>query len=191
MNEHINNVCKSSFFQLRHISKIRKYLSLNTTQILAHAFVTSKLDNCNSLYYGLPKGLIQKLQRVQNATARLVTCTRKYEHITPVLCELHWLPVEQRVVFKVLLLTFKAQHGLAPAYLSDILEHYKPARCLRSSSGHLLRVPTSNLRSYGDRAFSVAAPSLWNKLPSDVRSCESLSTFKNKLKTHLFRIAFQ
>ena len=84
-------------------------------------FVTSKLDNCNSLLAGLPQYLLDKVQRVQNAAARLVSCTRKYDRISPVLKELHWLPVKQRIVFKILLLTYKALNALAPRYISDFL----------------------------------------------------------------------
>ena len=122
--EHVNSVCKSSFYQLRRIVKIRKYLSLKTTQTLVHAFITSKIDNCNSLLFGIPTHLLKKLQYVQNAAARVITGSRKFDHITPVLKELHWLPVEQRIVFKVLLITFKALHGLAPRYISDIIDQY-------------------------------------------------------------------
>ena len=188
MSKHINNVCKSSFYHLRRLFKIRKYLDLKTTKILVHAFVTSKLDHCNSLYLyvGISKTLVCKLQNVQNAAARLVTYTKKHEHITPALYELHWLPVKQRIIFKLLLLTFKSLHGSAPQYLKELLQVYTPKRCLRSTTKHLLTVPSSNCISYGDRAFSVAAPKSWNKLPADVRACTSLAVFKNRLKTHLF-----
>ena len=84
-NEHVASICKSSFYHLRNISSIRKYLSSTTTEILVHAFVSSKLDYCNSLLYGVPNYLTKKLQRVQNAAARLITLSRKHEHITPML----------------------------------------------------------------------------------------------------------
>ena len=190
MVDHINTVCKSSFYYLHRISKIRRYLDMETTKILVHAFITSKLDNCNSLYYGLPKSLIKKLQRIQNAAAKLVMCAKKYDHVSPLLFSLHWLPVEQRISFKVLLLTYKSLHNLAPKYLKELLIPYTPQRCLRSSSGTLLTVVPSNMKSYGDRAFSVAAPIMWNKLPGILKSSTTLDIFKSKLKTHLFSIAF-
>ena len=93
LKPHITNVCKSSFYHLRNISRIRKYLSREATETVVHAFVTSKLDYCNSLLYALPKFLIAKLQSVQNSAARLVCKTRKFDHVTPTLVELHWLPI--------------------------------------------------------------------------------------------------
>ena len=137
--EHIASICKSSFYHLRNISNIRKYLSSTTTEILVHAFVSSKLDHCNSLLYGLPNCLIKKLQHVQNAAARLITLSRKHEHITPILLNLHWLPVNYRIIFKILLITYKALNDLAPTYVRDLLTPYTPPRQLRSSSTtHLL-----------------------------------------------------
>ena len=102
----INSVCKGAFYHLRNIARIRKFLTPKSTEILVHAFISSKLDYCNSLFNGVPKFQLQKLQHVQNAAARLITQSCKYDHITPVLINLHWLPVEYRVKFKLLLLTF-------------------------------------------------------------------------------------
>ena len=110
MLPHVNNVCTSAFYHLCTISRIRKYLSTQTTEIPIHAFVTSKLDHCNSLLYNVPKNVIKKLQSVQNAAAILITRSREYHHITPILLDLHRLPFSERVKFKILLLTFKALH---------------------------------------------------------------------------------
>jgi len=110
MLPHISSICKSASYHLRNISRIRKFLSTKTTEILVHAFVSSKLDHCNSLLYNVPKCALKKLQSVQNAAARLITCSRKYDHITPILKELHWLPISKRIKFKIMLLTFKARH---------------------------------------------------------------------------------
>ena len=184
---HVNNVCKSAFYHLRTISHIRKYFSRQTTEILIHAFVTSKLDHCNSLLYNVPKNVIKKLQSVQNAAARLITRSRKCDHITPILLDLHWLPVSERIKFKILLLTFKALHQQSPTYIQDLITRYLPSRSLRSSSTLSLNPVSFNLTTYGSRAFSISAPELWNKLPDDIRSCENLSLFKHKLKTHLFK----
>ena len=97
MLPHISSIFKSACYHLRNISRIRKFLSTNTTEILVHAFASSKLEHCNSLLYNVPKCALKKLQSVQNAAARLITCSRKYDHITPILKELHWLPVSQRI----------------------------------------------------------------------------------------------
>ena len=101
MLRHVNNVCKSAFYHLRTISSIRKYLSTQTTEILIHAFVTSKLGHYNSLLYNVPKNFIKKLQSVQNVATRLITRSRKCDHITPILFDLHWLPVSERIKFKI------------------------------------------------------------------------------------------
>ena len=191
MLPHVNSVCKSAFHHLRNISRIRKLLSTTTTETLVHAFITSKLDHCNSLL-NVPKYVIKKLQSVQNAAARLITGSRKYDHITPILFELHWLPVSERIKFKIILLTHKALHQQSPIYIQDLIRRYTTSRTLRSSSDafRLCHV-YHNLKSYGSRAFAVSAPELWDKLPIDIRNCDNLNVFKRKLKTHLFSNYFK
>jgi hypothetical protein len=114
MEQHVRNVCRIAYWQLKNISRLRHFLDRVSLESVVHAFVTSKLDYCNSLLIGLPYSLLNRLQRIQNTAARIITATPKYEHITPVLRELHWLSVEKRVVFKILLLVFKAIHKIAP-----------------------------------------------------------------------------
>ena len=114
MLSHVNNICSSSFYYIYNRRRIRKYLFHQTAISLIHAFITSKLDYYNSLLYGLSTVHINKLQRVQNAVARLVTTTSRICHITPILKDLHWLPIKYRTEFKIVLLTFKCLHGLAP-----------------------------------------------------------------------------
>ena len=123
---------------------------------------------------------------VQNSAARLLTNTRKRDHITPILAALHWLPVSYRIDFKILLITFKALHGLAPVYIADLLEPHKPVRSLRSSDKALLDPPNTSCVTRGDRAFAARAPLLWNALPLNLRLAESVSSFKSLLKTHLY-----
>ena len=190
LDKHVSSVCKSALFHLWNIAKIRMYLTSDSTKTLVYAYVTCRLDNCNSLLLGSPKYMIQKLQRVQNCAARLVAGQPRAAHIRPVLKELHWLPVEQRITFKVLLLTFKALNNLAPPYLSQLIVPYNPTRNLRSAGKHLLEVPNVRLKSYGDRAFSVAAPKRWNEIPLDIKLSRSVDVFKSRLKTYLFRLAF-
>ena len=119
---------------IRKIGQIRHYLDDDTTLRLVHAFVTSRLDSCNSLLYGLPDKELSKVQRVQNTAARLVSCLPRSHHVTPVLMKLHWLPVKMRTIYKILLLTFKAQIGKSPVYLSELVHQYAPTRSLRSST---------------------------------------------------------
>ena len=170
MLPHANNVCKSAFYHRRTITCIRKYLSMQTTDILIHAFLTSKLDHWNSLPYNVPKNVIKQLQLVQHAAGRQITCARKCDYITPILFDLHWLPVSEQVNFKILLLTFKALHQQSPTYIQDLITRYLPSRSLRSPSTLSLNPVSFNLKTYGSRAFAVPAPELWNKLPDDIRS---------------------
>ena len=159
---------------------------------LIHAYITSRLDYRNGLLHGLPTNLVAKLQSILNTAARLVTKTRKYEHISPVMINLHWLPIQYRIKFKLLLLIYKSLHGLAPSYLTDKLS-IRPNKGLRSDNQLLLNVPVSTLRLqfYGDRAFSVAGPTLWNALPKNIRLCATLAAFKTSLKTFLFKKAYE
>ena len=118
-----------------------------------------------SLLYGLPNYLIQRLQHVMNAAAKLITCKRKLDNVTPLLIKLHWLPVRQRIVFKIFLYTFKALHGVTPTYLAELISPYVPRRALRSTDQLLLEQPMHELKSVGLTAFSVCMPYLWNSLP--------------------------
>ena len=184
---HINETCKKATNAIRSIGRIRKYITKENLKLLVNALVISRLDYCNSILYGLPKQDLDKLQRIQNTAARLITGTKRYEHIKPALRELHWLPVESRIIFKISLITFKIIHGLCPAYLSSLLQLYQPQRSLRSSSKLLFTVSTVNTATYGERAFSFSAPILWNNLPDPIKNTTSLSSFKSALKTFLFR----
>ncbi|KAF7669095.1 hypothetical protein LDENG_00249980, partial [Lucifuga dentata] len=145
----------------------------------------------NVLFSGLPNYAIRNLQLVQNAAARILTKTQKYDHITPILASLHWLPVQARADFKVLLLTYNALHGLAPPYLSELLiPYYTPAHPFRSLHAGLLFIPSFNKKSVGFRAFSYHAPYLWNELPLHVKEASSAEILKSKLKTHLYSLHY-
>ncbi len=165
-------------------------LPVSDTEKLVHAFMTSRLDYCNALLGGCPASSINKLQVVQNAAARVLTRSRKYDHITPILQSLHWLPIKFRISYKILLLAYKALNGLAPAYLTSLLSRYNPSRSLRSQNSGLLVVPRIAKSTKGGRAFSYLAPKLWNSLPDNIRGSDTLSLFKSRLKTHLFSQAF-
>jgi len=176
LTSHVNTICKAAFLAIRNIGTIRGCLDKSATERLVHAFITSRL----------PSRLIDKLQWIQNTAARIVTRTKRSDHISPVLKDLHWLPVRLRINFKILLLTYKSLHGLAPLYLSELIQPYKPTRSLRSQSKHLLVKTKTKLVNFGDRAFSAAAAVLWNDLPTKVKEADSLERFKNLLKTYLF-----
>jgi len=187
MDKHVTNICRSCLFHLWNIGSVRHMLSDEATAQLIHSLVSSRMDFCNSLLYGLPDCAINRIQRVQNIAARILTLTPKASHITPVLKDLHWLPIRSRILFIILLLTYRAVHKLAPEYLCDLLAQYSPHRSLRSSRQLLLREPRTKLKTYGDRSFQAAGTREWNKLPLGIREATSLSNFKHKLKTHLFK----
>ena len=173
--------------------RIRKYLFRRSTEMLIHAFVSSRVDYCNSLLYGLPAYQLNKLQRVQNAAARLIFLESKYCHVRPLLYNLHWLPVKFRIDFKILLLTYKAINGLAPFYLQELISLKEACKYkLRSDCDGLLLNPVKfkTLTTLGDRSFAAAAPQLWNSLPYSIRSSPSVASFKKTLKTFLFQKAF-
>lgn len=190
LDEQINSVVRSSFCRLRLLSKVKPFLSFNDFVRLIHVFISSLLDYCNALYVGVNQASLSCLQLVQNAAARLLTRTRKREHILPILSSLHWLPFRFRIDFTVLLFAYKSLNGLAPTYLSDLIQLHVPSRSLRSADHMLLTFPRVRLKHRGDRAFAVAAPKLWNSLPLSVRMAPNLSAFKTSLKTYFYSLAF-
>ena len=151
---------------------------------------TSRIDYCNSLLYGQPKCILQRLQSVLNSAARLIHLSSRCEHVTSLLIQLHWLPIEHRITFKIAVITFKALHGSARDCITELIKPCTPSRSLRSSNKLLLFKPRFNLLTYGGRSFTMAAPSVWNSLPLELRSCCSLSSFKSKLKTLLFKASY-
>ncbi|XP_030645138.1 uncharacterized protein LOC115825445, partial [Chanos chanos] len=187
---HIAAVTRSCRFALYNIRRIRPFLTQQATQLLVQALVISRLDYCNVLLAGLPACAIRPLQLVQNAAARLVFNLPKHSHVTPLLTALHWLPVAARIQFKTLVLAYQATRGSAPSYLQSLIMPYTPTRTLRSTSSGQLTVPSlrePGSRSSRPRLFSAIAPRWWNDLPHAVKTAESLTIFRRKLKTHLFR----
>ena len=188
---HVQRLCQTAMTHLMNIADIRRCLSHDVAEKLIHAFVTSWLNYSNGLLFGMSAASLRKLQHVQNTAPRILTGSRKYDHITPVLPQLHWLRVEYRVQYKILLLvTYKALQGQAPSYIKDLLQFCTTGRTLRSSARDDLYIPQTKLRTYGDRAFSAAAPNLWNSLPLGLRQSPSTALLKKQLKAHLFRLDF-
>ncbi|XP_062824300.1 uncharacterized protein LOC134295487 [Anolis carolinensis] len=189
----VSAISRTAFFHLRQARGLALYLSRDDLATVIQAMVISRLDYCNALYIGLPLSVIRKLKLVQNAAARLLAGALMRCHITPILLQLYWLPIEHWIAFKVMVLTFKALHGLGPMYLRDRLTPYQPQRSLRSEDQDPLEVPsfkTLRLTATRRRAFTSVAPSLWNTLPPEVRALRDLSVFHRACKTYLFRQAF-
>ena len=189
MKEQISSICRSTHCHLRNIGSIRKYLTQDACVTLVHSLVSSRIDYCNALLSKLPDTSLNRLQRVLNTAARIVSLRPKHHHITPVLYSLHWLPIQQRIEFKVLLFVFKSVHQIAPSYLCELMIPYEPKRSLRSSEKLLLDYDTPASK-YGERAFSIYGPTLWNLLPVDIRLTKTVDLFKNRIKTFLFKEAF-
>ncbi|KAG1925807.1 hypothetical protein F2P79_025291 [Pimephales promelas] len=179
-DSHVTTICKTAFFHLRNISKLRPSLSLSAAEKLVHAFVSSRLDYCNALLIGIPGRSLQKLQYVQNSAARVLMGVRKHEHITPILRSLHWLPIQSHIEYKVLLQTHHCLHGVAPTYLTELLTPISSTRT-RSGQQHRLVMPRTRLKTMGDRAFQVAAPCLWNALPDHLRAPQTHSSRESPL----------
>ena len=175
---HITTTVSEGYNLIRNLAGIRKYISQDHLKTLVNAIVIAKADNCNSLYYGISAYDSRKLQMFQNSCARLIYGKKKFEHVSGILRELHWLPSEARTYFKILCYVFKCLHGLAPTYLMDLI-------VIRRQHNLTLTVPRSNSQ-YGDRAFSRAGPRLWNALPLELRLVDSLESFKSQLKHILF-----
>ena len=191
MLDQVSSVCKASYASLHSLGRIRKYLNDDSFKTLVHAFITCKIDNFNSLLSGVPKYAIHKLQMVLNNAARLITRQDRTQHITNTLIELHWLPIDARIDFKILLFTYKALNDLGPEYISNILHFKQHKRDTRSSSDFLLLDPPKTLfKTMGDRAFAFNAVKQWNVLPLDLRSSPTLSVFKKNLKTYLFKRSY-
>ena len=176
MRQQIISIVRICNYQLRILWSIRRFLDIEAAKTLAMCLIISRLDYCNSLFYGLPDVLLDKLQKVQNSAARFVLKIRKSDHITPALKRLHWLPVRQRITFKVALITFKSLIGEGPSYLNDLLNMDTKERDTRSRNR--LKVPRTKLKSAGDRSFSVAAPTVWNSLPFHVTNSISVPVFE-------------
>ena len=191
MATQVANIARSSNFQLVNIGRARKMLTTESTKLAVHTLVTSRLDYCNCLLAGINRGLLKRLQNVQRTAARLITRKRKYDPISGDLIELHWLPVEQRIDFKILVLTYKAIHHQSPDYISSMLQLRTDSRHLRSTSfAPQLVQPRTHHITFADRAFSCYAPRKWNQLPPQIRNANSISIFKRLLKSHLFELAY-
>ena len=192
MKYHANRVTSNCFFQLRRLRQIRRVAGPDVTKRLVSAFVLSRLDYCNAALAGLPQTTLRPLQRAQNAAARLVTNTRSRDHITPALKELHWLPINQRIQYKLCLMMHSIHTQQCPDYMRDLVSTTAATATrtgLRSASGLSYRKPRVRTK-FGERAFGFSGPAAWNSLPIHLQTTTNTNTFKRLLKTHLFTTTY-
>lgn len=187
MRQHVTRVCQIAFFELRRISSIRRYLSQDATKTIVTSCILSRLDYCNSLLMGTDKIVTQRMQIVQNYAARLILGASRRSPATPLLRTLHWLPISERIKYKVACICYNIITETAPSYLTELLPKYSNLSKLRSASdtrmfqdGHYQR------KTHGYRSLQYYGPHFWKTLPYDLRHSQTITSFKSKLKTHLF-----
>ena len=189
--KHIKGKCRIASYNLYRIRKIRQYLTVDSCEITVQALVISHLDYANSLFINLPKKSIQLLQRVQNMAAKLILDRCKFDSSKESLKELHWLPIEFRIKFKILVILFQCIYLWAPSYLKNLIKIKSYSYSLREEmTSVILNVPKNKCVTFGDRAFSIAGPKEWNSLPMYLRKITKIEKFKKELKTYLFKKAF-
>ena len=193
MSDQVSGLCKSVNFHIRNLWRVRRFITQEACHHAVRSLVLSRIDYANSLLFGAKEVDLKRIQRLQNKAARLVFACGRDQSSSQLLCTLHWLPVKDRIKYKVLLYIYKCLHDLAPSYLTNALVLYNVSdgnddsrRRLRSSSDVTRLVVPRSRRKTGDKAFHVVGPYLWNQLPVDIRETESVHIFKRHLKTHLF-----
>ena len=187
MTSQVANVCRSAYYHLSRIAKIRDSICTTVCKSLIHGLVTSRLDYGNATLYGISDRHMHRLEMVKRSAARIFRQIRRGDRqsMTTILRQLHWLPVRKRIDFKLLVLVHRAIYNGTPEYLAALLRRHTPPRSLRSAGRLLLEVPRVNLERFGRRAFACAGPTLWNKLPRNIRDNSNITQFKKQLKTLL------
>ena len=194
ITDHVKNLRQNTFYHLKRIRSVRGCISFVNRKILTHAFVTSRLDFCNSMFFGSTADSLKGIKSIFHTTAKALTGSHPMLSNTAVLFKLHWLPLESRVHYKLAILGFKILYNQAPQYFSDITE-LSNIRDTRSCSAPLLTSATykrtSTLKTYGDRSCFNAICQIFNSLPSEIRAAKDFSSFKGLLKTHFFMLSFK
>ena len=171
------------------MSSLLFFAKKHSSRQIIQSLVISRPDYCNSLLHGLPKYQLARLQHIHNAATRVIACIPHHEHISEIRMQLHWLPIHKRITYKILLLTFLVVNGNSPEYLSELLVLLKPSRVLRSANQPIFTQLHSFIKTFGNRAYVIAAPKLWNSLPTLLRDSHDPNIFKRSLKTYLFKEA--
>lgn len=191
---HINNVVSKSYFQLRNLYGIKRYLNRKCLETLVHSLIMANIDYCNVLYNGLPKKYLKKLQSVLNRSARLIMGLPPRYPTTRALISLHWLPIKARIEYKTCLITYKALTTNKPKYINDLLQIQEQMTTMtlrRDLIPFQLKEPrAAGGRTFASRSFSYNAPRLFNKLPTFIKTSSTVDKFKAGLKTYLFEKAY-
>ena len=186
MTVHVNHLIKTMYLEINRIGKIRHLIPKSIAETLVSSLVMPKLDYCNALLSNIPKSQIRRLQIVQNNAARMIAKKGKRDSATQLLNSLHWLPVDQRIVYKMCCIVYKSLNGYCPGYIRELLQIYVPNRSLRSSNDDSKLITPVVHRKIGKQSFEYAAPAFWNSLPQAIRSSDTFASFRSNLKTHLF-----
>ena len=191
LDAHISAICKSTHFHLRNLGRVRNLITTDAAAQLIHVLISSPLNFSNCILYNLPNNKIEKFQRIQNQAVRTLTRSPRRNHITPLLRELHWLRINDRIIFKILILT---HNGSAPEYLCELITKHNnvSVRKRRAEDCYLLNVPPiskSCANSFFESSFMYAAPTLWNNLSQDTRMLDFIR-FKSGIKTELYLKCF-
>ena len=189
MKNQVSQTIGACSFYLHKINQISRFLPRPTTERVVNAIITSRLDYCNALLYGTSAVIIARLQRIHNTAARLIMRSRRNDSATSLLRKLHWLPMVCKVDFKLLIFNYKAMHNDTPVYLCELVCPYQPTRTLRSANNNTLEVKRTGTTAVVG-SFAVAVASLWNNLPTVIKTCDNLTSFKRLLKKHFFCIAY-
>lgn len=192
MKQHVAKVAASCFYHIRRLRQIRRRVGTEVTTQLVLAFITSRLDYCNSVLAGLPQVTLEPLQRVQNAAVRLILDLNLWDHVTPGLLQLHWLPIRWRIQYKLCSVMHSIHAGRCPVYMTQCVQtvaNNSTRSGLRSANSTLYVTPRLRTK-FGERAFSFAGPAAWNSLPAEIRDTADFPAFRNKLKTHFFKLAY-
>jgi hypothetical protein len=182
MKNFVNTKCSEAYFKLKNISRLRYYLDTSMRIMLVRNLILSKLDYCNAILANIPKYMINKLQRVLNASVRFIYDIKKHEHISYYVKKAHFLPVRKRVDFKLCTLVFKIIHKLAPTYLNNLVKLHIPSRDLRVGRDSIMVEANKQSKTISSKMVEV-----WNQLPKHIRSANDIITFKKTLKTTYFK----
>ncbi|KAL3882592.1 hypothetical protein ACJMK2_028920 [Sinanodonta woodiana] len=192
LHQDVMNICRAAYLELRRISSIRKYLSVDATKTLVCSLVLSRLDYCGSIMSCSSQYLLQKHQKVQNTAEWIIFRVPRSEHTSPLLCTLHWLSIRCKIKHKICSLCYISMTNSSPTYLSSLTHVYAPARSLRSSfDKRILIVPKVKTKLYGQRSFAHQGPATWNELSIEIRHKDTMVPFQSAFKTHLFRLQGQ